>query len=125
MTDLPEQGSLCDDFRPYYAVDIEVLNAQGKPDKKLPILPSVMVPGKEKGLYGLPELGTWERTTDSSIKDECLNYQLETVHQETQAQTSQTTVVEHSTEIIGGTKAIGAMSYKTTLRWHSRISSNR
>ncbi|WP_163832258.1 hypothetical protein [Spartinivicinus ruber] len=171
ISDLPKQGSLCDEFRPHYAVDIEVLNAQGKPDKKLPILSSVTVPmalaGQEKGFYGLPEVGTWvvvgfayglpnkpfiqqllpnglslpnleqkeqrwqpnpssyqrcdhkgawERTSDSSIRDESLSYQLETLHQETTAQTSQTTVTEHSTETIGGTKAIEAMG---ALKLHS------
>ncbi|MBU2707722.1 hypothetical protein KCM76_17145 [Zooshikella marina] len=171
ISDTPKQGDLCDDFRPHYAVDVEVLDAQGKPDKKLPILHSLMVPmasaGQEQGFYGLPEVGTqvvvgfayglpnkpfiqhvlphglslpgleqreqrwqqhpisyqrcdqsgaWERLTDTSIKDECQHYQLETIHQETHTQSQQTTIAEHSTETIGGSKTLEAMG---ALKLHS------
>ncbi|MDE1465716.1 hypothetical protein [Spartinivicinus poritis] len=52
----------------------------------------------------------------STSSSDCQNFQLETLHQETKAQISQTTVVEDSTETIGGTKAIEAMG---TLKLHS------
>lgn len=171
ISDTPQQGDLCDDFRPHYAVDVEVLDAQGKPDKKLPILHSLMVPmanaGQEQGFYGLPEVGTqvvvgfayglphkpfiqqvlphglslpgleqkeqrwqqhplsyqrcdhggaWERSTDTSIKDECQHYQLETLHQEIHTQSQHTTIAEHSIETIGGSKMLEAMG---ALKLHS------
>lgn len=52
----------CDDFRPRYAVDIEVMGPDGEPDPKLPILAGVPLPlptgGEEMGIYAFPEEGT-------------------------------------------------------------------
>ena len=53
---------LCDDFRPRFGVDVEVLTADGEPDPDLPILTGLPLPapmgGQEAGMYGFPEEGT-------------------------------------------------------------------
>ncbi len=62
IADPPASTEICDDFRPRYAVDVQVLNANGEPDAQLPILPGVPLPvmagGNEQGLFGFPEEGT-------------------------------------------------------------------
>lgn len=62
VADAPAGAGICDDFRPRYAVDIEVLGPDGEPDSKLPILAGVPLPlptgGEEMGIYAFPEEGT-------------------------------------------------------------------
>lgn len=62
VADAPAGAGICDDFRPRYAVDIEVMGADGEPDPKLPILAGVPLPlptgGEEMGIYAFPEEGT-------------------------------------------------------------------
>ncbi len=62
VPDAPVQPGLCDDFRPRFAVDVEVLLPNGEPDPDLPILQSLPLPvpngGQEAGMYGFPEEGT-------------------------------------------------------------------
>ncbi|MBX8542450.1 hypothetical protein K5D41_22485 [Pseudomonas cichorii] len=62
VPDAPAGAGLCDDFRPRYAVDIEVLTADGEPDPDLPVLAGVPLPlangGDEMGMFGFPEEGT-------------------------------------------------------------------
>lgn len=62
VADAPAGAGICDDFRPRYAVDIEVMGPDGEPDSKLPILPGVPLPlptgGEEMGIYAFPEEGT-------------------------------------------------------------------
>lgn len=62
VPDAPAQPGLCDDFRPRFAVDVEVLLPNGEPDPDLPILESLPLPvlngGQEAGMYGFPEEGT-------------------------------------------------------------------
>lgn len=62
VADAPAGASICDDFRPRYAVDIEVLRPDGEPDTKLPILAGVPLPlptgGEEMGIYAFPQEGT-------------------------------------------------------------------
>ena len=62
VADAPAGAGICDDFRPRYAVDIEVMGPDGKPDTKLPILAGVPLPlptgGEEMGIYAFPEEGT-------------------------------------------------------------------
>ncbi|TSD75703.1 hypothetical protein FFI16_004480 [Pseudomonas sp. KBS0710] len=62
VADAPAGAGICDDFRPRYAVDIEVLGPDGEPDTKLPILTGVPLPlptgGEEMGIYAFPEEGT-------------------------------------------------------------------
>ncbi|RTY79421.1 hypothetical protein [Pseudomonas veronii] len=62
VADAPAGAGICDDFRPRYAVDIEVMGADGEPDTKLPILAGVPLPlptgGEEMGIYAFPEEGT-------------------------------------------------------------------
>ncbi|WP_339494400.1 hypothetical protein [Pseudomonas sp. RA_105y_Pfl2_P56] len=62
VTDAPAGAGICDDFRPRYAVDIEVMGPDGEPDSKLPILAGVPLPlptgGEEMGIYAFPEEGT-------------------------------------------------------------------
>ena len=62
VADAPAGAGICDDFRPRYAVDIEVLGPDGEPDTKLPILAGVPLPlptgGEEMGIYAFPEEGT-------------------------------------------------------------------
>jgi len=62
VADAPAGAGICDDFRPRYAVDIEVMGPDGEPDPKLPILAGVPLPlptgGEEMGIYAFPEEGT-------------------------------------------------------------------
>ncbi|PAU58949.1 hypothetical protein BZL41_17145 [Pseudomonas sp. PIC25] len=62
VPDAPESQGLCDDYRPRFGVDVEVLLPDGEPDPALPILYSLPVPvpmgGQEAGFYGFPEEGT-------------------------------------------------------------------
>ncbi|MHB0817730.1 hypothetical protein ACYCFK_05575 [Stutzerimonas stutzeri] len=62
VPDAPAAHGLCDDFRPRFAVDVEVLDEHGEPDPALPILSSVPLPapngGQEAGFFGFPEEGT-------------------------------------------------------------------
>lgn len=62
VPDAPVDNALCDDFRPRYAVDVEVLLPDGEPDPELPILQGLALPvpagGQEAGLLGFPEEGT-------------------------------------------------------------------
>lgn len=62
IADAPAGAGLCDDFRPRYAVDIEVLTPDGEADPDLPVLAGVPLPlangGQEMGMYGFPEEGT-------------------------------------------------------------------
>ncbi|MDD2051084.1 phage baseplate assembly protein V [Pseudomonas putida] len=62
VLDAPAAPGLCDDFRPRFGVDVEVLTADGEPDPDLPILTGVPLPapmgGQEAGMYGFPEEGT-------------------------------------------------------------------
>lgn len=62
VADAPAGSSLCDDFRPRLAADIQVLREDGEPDTGLPILAGVPLPmpiaGNEMGLFGFPEEGT-------------------------------------------------------------------
>ena len=56
-------GDLCDEFRPRYAVDVQILNEYGEPNTKWPVLKDVIlsVPtaGHEVGHFAYPESGTW------------------------------------------------------------------
>lgn len=62
VADAPADAGLCDDFRPRYAVDIEVLGPDDEPDPALPPLTGVPLPlptgGEEMGIYAFPEEGT-------------------------------------------------------------------
>ncbi len=62
VADAPSGAGICDDFRPRYAVDIEVLGPDGEPDPQLPVLAGVPLPlptgGEEMGIYAFPEEGT-------------------------------------------------------------------
>jgi len=58
----PEHGSVSDKFRPYYAVDVQVLDDHGQPDKNYPVMKDVPLPvqssGHESGSFSFPENGT-------------------------------------------------------------------
>ena len=62
VADAPAGAGLCDDFRPRFAVDIEVLGPDGEPDPALPPLAGVPLPmpmgGDEMGFFAFPEEGT-------------------------------------------------------------------
>ena len=62
VPDAPAAPGLCDDFRPRFGVDVEVLLPDGEPDPELPILHSLPLPapmgGQEAGMFGFPEEGT-------------------------------------------------------------------
>jgi uncharacterized protein (DUF2345 family) len=57
------EGDICDEFRPFYAVDVQILTEHGKPDKKWPVLKdvplSLPVAGQEMGQFAFPDAGTW------------------------------------------------------------------
>lgn len=63
VRETPAEGDLCNDFRPYYAVDVQVLDEYGEPDKNYPVLKDVIlslpVAGHEMGQFAFPENGTW------------------------------------------------------------------
>lgn len=62
VADAPADASMCDDFRPRYAVDIEVLGQDGEPDPAVPTLHGVPLPlpsgGEEMGMFAFPQEGT-------------------------------------------------------------------
>lgn len=62
VADAPADAGICDDFRPRYAVDIEVLGADDEPDPSIPTLTGVPLPlptgGEDMGIYAFPEEGT-------------------------------------------------------------------
>ncbi len=63
VRETPKQGDMCDEFRPRYAVDVQILNEYGEPDTKWPVLKdvilSVPVAGHEMGHFAYPDNGTW------------------------------------------------------------------
>jgi hypothetical protein len=62
IADAPASAGICDDFRPRFAVDIEVLSPDGEADASLPILAGVPLPipmgGDEMGFFAFPDEGT-------------------------------------------------------------------
>lgn len=62
VPDAPQTQGLCDDFRPRFGVDVQILLPDGEPDPALPILNSLPLPapmgGQEAGMFGFPEEGT-------------------------------------------------------------------
>lgn len=62
VPDAPQAQGLCDDFRPRFGVDVQILLPDGEPDPALPILSSLPLPapmgGQEAGMFGFPEEGT-------------------------------------------------------------------
>jgi hypothetical protein len=62
IADALADAGLCDDFRPRYAADLQVLLPDGSPDPDLPPLPGVPLPvptgGEEMGMYAFPHEGT-------------------------------------------------------------------
>ena len=62
VPDAPQAPGLCDDFRPRFGVDVQILLPDGEPDPALPILNSLPLPapmgGQEAGMFGFPEEGT-------------------------------------------------------------------
>lgn len=59
----PTGGELHDDFKPVFAVDLQVLTEHGEPDPAYPQLHDVPLPvsqaGHDSGSYSFPENGTW------------------------------------------------------------------
>lgn len=59
----PAGGEVCDEFKPIYAADIQILDEYGYPDMAFPVLKDVHLPipvaGNEMGIYAYPEDGTW------------------------------------------------------------------
>ncbi|TPG61488.1 hypothetical protein [Ewingella americana] len=55
-------GNIADPYRPRYAVDLQLLDADGKPAKDTPIYPAVPLPlpmaGSESGMFQFPPVGT-------------------------------------------------------------------
>ena len=62
VPDAPVDATMCDDFRPRYAVDIEVLGQDGEADPAIPLLAGVPLPlptgGDEMGMFSFPQEGT-------------------------------------------------------------------
>lgn len=62
VADAPEGASICDEFRPRFAVDLQVLDENNEPDTSMPLLAGVPVPvptgGDEMGFFSFPEEGT-------------------------------------------------------------------
>lgn len=62
MPDALGGAGVCDDFRPRFGVDLQVLGPDGEVDTSLPVLSGVPLPvpvgGDEMGFYAFPEEGT-------------------------------------------------------------------
>ncbi len=62
VPDAPGGAGVCDDFRPRFGVDLQVLGPDGEVDTSLPVLSGVPLPvpvgGDEMGFYAFPEEGT-------------------------------------------------------------------
>ncbi|MDG6382096.1 hypothetical protein QCD83_25045 [Pseudomonas savastanoi pv. phaseolicola] len=62
VADAPASAGLCDDFRPRFSVDLQVMGPDGEIDTELPILAGVPLPmpvgGDEMGFFAFPEEGT-------------------------------------------------------------------
>ncbi|WJD63100.1 phage baseplate assembly protein V [Pseudomonas kurunegalensis] len=62
VADAPAGAGICDEFRPRFAVDLQVLDQDNEPDQSMPVLAGVPVPvptgGDEMGFYSFPEEGT-------------------------------------------------------------------
>lgn len=60
--EMPKNGDIADEFRPYLAVNVQVLNELGEPDLNYPVLHDVILPistgGHESGQFAIPEDGT-------------------------------------------------------------------
>lgn len=63
VRETPQQGDLADEFRPFYAVDVQILTEHGEPDPNWPVLRDVPlalpVAGNEMGQFAYPDNGTW------------------------------------------------------------------
>ncbi|WP_346397715.1 hypothetical protein [Pseudomonas syringae] len=62
VADAPASAGLCDDFRPRFSVDLQVMGSDGEIDTALPVLAGVPLPmpvgGDEMGFFAFPEEGT-------------------------------------------------------------------
>ncbi|GFZ73102.1 hypothetical protein ALO70_00089 [Pseudomonas amygdali pv. eriobotryae] len=62
VADAPANAGLCDDFRPRFSVDLQVMGPDGEIDTTLPVLAGVPLPipvgGDEMGFFAFPEEGT-------------------------------------------------------------------
>lgn len=63
VRETPDASDVCDEFRPKYAIDVQVLDEYGEPNQKWGILKDVMlslpVAGHEMGQLAYPDDGTW------------------------------------------------------------------
>ena len=164
VADAPASAGICDDFRPRYAVDLQLLDENDEPDPALPVLAGVPLPlsvgGDEMGFLGFPEEGTrvvvcfayglpskpyvqtilphglslpkvpkgdqvwqhseaaqqrvdadgnWSRQTDGRIRDKSIDREVESLTNTEHHQSSTVEVDDHSTESVGGIKAIEAL----------------
>lgn len=61
-TEAVNSGNFSDPFRPRYAVDVQLLDADGKPDAQTPVYSAVPLPvpmaGNDSGMYQFPPEGT-------------------------------------------------------------------
>ncbi|KPG92906.1 hypothetical protein AEQ67_26485 [Pseudomonas sp. RIT-PI-q] len=167
VADAPAGAGICDDFRPRFAVDLELLGEDDEPDPALPVLAGVPLPmpmgGDEMGFFAFPEEGArvvvsfayglpskpfiqailphglslpklpkgdqvwqhseaaqqrvdadgnWLRQTESRIRDQSIEREVESLTNAERHQSSKVEVDNHSTESVGGIKtleAIGAL----------------
>lgn len=62
VADAPATAGVCDDFRPRFSVDLQVMGPDGEIDPALPVLAGVPLPmpvgGDEMGFFAFPEEGT-------------------------------------------------------------------
>ncbi|MCS4314480.1 hypothetical protein M2397_004800 [Pseudomonas sp. BIGb0381] len=62
VPDAPAGAGVCDDFRPRFGVDLQMLGPDGEVDSSLPVLSGVPLPvpvgGDEMGFYAFPEEGS-------------------------------------------------------------------
>lgn len=164
VADAPAGAGICDDFRPRFAVDLELLDDNDEPDPALPMLAGVPLPmpvgGDEMGFLAFPEEGTrvvvcfayglpskpyvqtilphglslpkvpkgdqvwqhseaaqqrvdadgnWLRQTEGRIRDKSIEREVESLTNVEHHQSSKVEVDDHSTESVGGIKAIEAI----------------
>lgn len=62
VRETPENGTIADEYRPHYAVSVQVLDEHGQPDTNFPVLHDVPLSlptaGHESGQFSYPENGT-------------------------------------------------------------------
>ncbi|UDQ97934.1 hypothetical protein AAEX28_13205 [Lentisphaerota bacterium WC36G] len=62
VSDTPKEGNICDEYRPYYAVDVKLVDSHYRVIEDMPTLQSVPISlpfgGHENGFFAFPSVGS-------------------------------------------------------------------